>query len=492
MEETQPVPTLAAPLADAPVLFVDLDGSLVKTDLLHEAILSLARHAPLKLLKAAGALHHGKAAFKQAVSECHQPDVAHLPWRQEALDLVAEERARGCKIVLATATHRAWAKLVVNECGLFDDLLASDGERNLKGRQKLAAIEDYCRKHGHAGFSYLGDSGADVVVWQKSRVAYLAAPSSSLWSRAAGQGRTVAAVGSRAPRLKALARLLRPHQWAKNLLLAVPLITSHRVLEVPLLVAVVLAMICFSLCASAVYVLNDLFDLDSDRVHPTKRNRPFASGAIPIHWGPPLVVLLGGAGLLLSSLALPEPFVGILVLYGVATCAYSLALKRVAMLDVTVLASLYTLRVLAGGLATGIPVSEWLMAFSLFMFVSLAFAKRYTELDRAEDDVGQLPGRGYRRHDLGLVETLGPSSGLLAVLVLVLYLQSDEMQERYQQAWALWLLCPLLLYWISRLWLKARRQQLHDDPVVFALRDPVSLGIALAAGLLLVAAASKL
>jgi 4-hydroxybenzoate polyprenyltransferase len=317
------------------------------------------------------------------------------------------------------------------------------------------------------------------------------APDWRLKSRVEEACLPVTVARSRGSRLPALARLLRPHQWAKNLLLIVPLITSHRVLEWPLLLEGFLAIVCFSLCASAVYVFNDLHDLESDRLHPMKRERSFASGAIPIRWGPPLIVLLAAAGLGIAGWLLPTTFVAALVFYGLATCAYSLVLKRVAMLDVTILASLYTVRVLAGGLATGVPVSEWLMAFSLFTFVSLAFAKRYTELARAASNEARIPGRGYLPHDLSLIETLGPASGLLAVLVLVLYMQSEQMRWHYGQTWALWPLCPLLLYWICRLWLKAKRQELNDDPVVFALRDPVSLVIALLAGALLMTASYK-
>jgi 4-hydroxybenzoate polyprenyltransferase len=239
-------------------------------------------------------------------------------------------------------------------------------------------------------------------------------------------------------------------------------------------------------------VANDLFDLDADRRHPTKRRRAFASGALPVRLGPPLVIGLALGGFLTAAALLPAAFSLALALYFMASCAYSLWLKRAVMLDAIVLALLYTIRVFAGGLATGIPVSEWLMAFSLFTFVSLAFAKRYVELARlATTNETSAMGRGYRVEDLSLIESMGPAAGYMAVLVLALYIQSQQVLRLYHSPWALWLLCPLLLYWISRLWVKAKRGELTDDPVVFAIRDPVSLAIAGIALTLLATAAIK-
>lgn len=487
MEETQLTQRFdLARAAAEPPLFVDLDGTLLAVDLLPEAVLSAACRQPLQLLRALVHLPQGRAAFKRVLAETVPFDPQNLPWREEVLEMIVAQRANGRAVVLATAADSAWAQAVADELGLFDDTLTSNGVNNLKGENKLAAIRDWCRREGFEAFDYAGDSAADLPIWRAARRAYLVAPSAAVAIQARANHADTNLLCRRPGRLAALARLLRPHQWIKNLLVLVPLVTSHRLLELPLLVAALTALVSFCLAASAVYVLNDLLDLSADRKHPSKRNRPFASGAIPVAWGPPLVVALGGAGLGLAAWFLPPAFAAALVVYVAATTLYSAWLKRVAMLDVIVLACLYTLRVLAGGLAVGIVVSEWLMAFSLFIFVSLAFAKRYTELARLGDDDGTtLAHRGYRRDDLTVLEVLGPASGLVAVLVLALYIQSQQMQRLYSQPWALWLLCPLLLYWISRVWMKAKRRELDYDPVVFAARDMVSLAVAALAGVLL-------
>jgi 4-hydroxybenzoate polyprenyltransferase len=283
---------------------------------------------------------------------------------------------------------------------------------------------------------------------------------------------------------------LRPHQWSKNLLVFVPLATSHRVFEVGLCKAAATALLCFSLCASAVYVINDLLDLQADRRHPQKRLRPLAAGSLPLSWAAPLAatLLLLGFGLAIS--VLPWLFSVVLAAYFLLTCGYSLFAKRVAMLDVLALSGLYAIRVFAGGVATQIVVSEWLIVFSVFLFTSLAFAKRYAELTRlARDNQGAAEGRQYRVADLGLLETLGPCSGYIAVLVLALYVKDwDRTGNLYRNPWPLWLLCPLLMYWVSRLWIKAKRNELAEDPVVFALRDRVSLMLGAAALLLVVGA----
>jgi 4-hydroxybenzoate polyprenyltransferase len=283
---------------------------------------------------------------------------------------------------------------------------------------------------------------------------------------------------------------LRPHQWVKNVLVFVPLVTSHNVSHLPLTIAAATAFVCFCFCASAVYVLNDLADIEADRRHPTKRERPFASGALPVKWGWPLATALLVIGFTLSALTLPHIFSGALALYFAMTCAYSFIAKRIVMLDVMILAGLYTIRVLAGGAATAIVVSEWLTAFSMFLFVSLAFAKRYAELEkllRVNERVAN--GRGYRIADLGLIESMGPASGYIAVLVLALYVNGEQMKTLYHTRWPLWLICPVLMYWVSRIWIKAKRGELLEDPVVFALKDRVSIGVILVILTLVVIAA---
>lgn len=317
-----------------------------------------------------------------------------------------------------------------------------------------------------------------------------ASPSRCPAAETDSSGRPFPGAGARgARRPPALLRALRPHQWAKNALVFVPLVAAHRLADWPALLAAVLAFAAFSLCASAAYVVNDLLDLDADRAHPRKRHRPFASGALPVSVGRVLAPLLLAGGLVLG-LRLPHAFLALLLAYVGLTLAYSLLLKRIAMADVVVLAGLYALRILAGGAAAGVAVSSWLLAFSMFLFFGLAMLKRYTELrPLAAAGGGRAGGRGYEAEDLPLVLAAGVASGYLAVLVLALYINSTASEALYRHHEALWLLLPVLLYWTSRAWLLAVRGRMHDDPVVFALTDRVSLALLIVfAGLVALAA----
>jgi 4-hydroxybenzoate polyprenyltransferase len=285
-------------------------------------------------------------------------------------------------------------------------------------------------------------------------------------------------------------RALRPHQWTKNLLVFVPLaLTPEHVGDTERQVAALLAFVALSLVASGGYVVNDLLDLEADRAHPVERSRPFASGALPVGWGIALAAILALLGAAITWLATPPGFWPVVAVYLVLTFSYSLWLKRQLLIDVIVLAGLYTLRVVGGAQAVDIELTPWLMAFSLFIFLSLAFAKRYSELElMASRQETELRGRAYRVDDVDLVATLGATSGYLSVLVLCLYINSDQVRGLYSAVEALWLLVPILLYWISRIWFLAKRGELPGDPVAFAVRDPVSwLSGALMGGVILLA-----
>lgn len=278
-----------------------------------------------------------------------------------------------------------------------------------------------------------------------------------------------------APPLRAVVRLLRPHQWAKNALAVLPAVLAHRLSEPSVLAKTALAVVALSLCASGTYIVNDWLDRDRDRQHPTKRHRPLASGAVAPGTGLALAAVLVAAAFALAVLALPPRFALVLAAYVAATLAYSLRLKAVAVLDVLVLAGLYALRVLAGGEATGIPVSEWLLAFSLFFFLALALLKRYTELRLMETGATSADnGRGYEPEDAAIVRGIGPACGMLAILVLALYATSPEVRVLYEYPYRLWFVTPPLLYWTMRMWLLAHRGRMPDDPVLFAVKDPVS------------------
>jgi 4-hydroxybenzoate polyprenyltransferase/phosphoserine phosphatase len=471
------------------VIFVDLDGTLIRTDLLHEAVLVFLKQSPWLLCRELLKIAHGRAAFKRAISEAVTPEIRQLPYRKEVLEFVAGQRTLGRKIILATASDSDWAQGVADELGMFDGILASDGVHNLKGTAKLEAIQAYCREHGHASFDYLGDSHVDVPIWREARGVYLVAPSSRLLKKVREFAEPAGILGTRNSATRSVLAALRPQQWIKNVLVFVPLVASHNVFHFGLVVEAAVAFVCFCLCASAVYILNDLADINADRRHPAKQKRPFASGALPVSWALPLASGLLILGFAVSVLTLPLGFSAALTAYFATTCVYTFYAKRIAMLDVLMLAGLYTVRVLAGGLATGIVLSEWLMAFSMFLFVSLAFAKRYAELERLlRANEGAVSGRGYHVADIGLIESMGPASGYIAVLVLALYVNGEQMKALYHNPWPLWLVCPVLMYWISRVWIKAKRGELSEDPIVFALRDRVSLYLGVVVVGLLIAA----
>jgi 4-hydroxybenzoate polyprenyltransferase len=415
--------------------------------------------------------------LKAEVARRARLDVETLPYDAEILEHLKEARRDGRRLLLTTAADRQIAEQVAGHLGLFDAVLASDGATNLKGQAKCAQLVEHC---GEGRFDYLGNGRPDLHVWSHARAALLAKASATVERAARCTARVERVFAGTPARLQDYVRALRPHQWAKNVLVFVPLLAAHRATEAQALFQTLLAFIAFGLCASSVYVLNDLLDLPADRRHPRKRERPFASGLVPVIHGIPLTLGLLAAAFGLASL-LPIEFVGALALYYVATSAYSFRLKRIVLIDVLILAGLYTLRVIAGGTAIGQPSSFWLLAFSMFLFMSLALAKRYSELLAVRQAGGaQAHGRDYYPSDLGTLIGLGSAAGYMAVLVLALYINSDDVREIYRLPEAIWLLCPLLLYWVSRVWLIADRGLMQDDPVVFALKDWVSRWLALA------------
>lgn len=457
--------TMLATAVERP-LCVDLDGTLIASDMLWESLFDVARKRPADLLKVPGWLARGRAALKEGLAERSAVDVALLPYRADVLEFLRRERARGRRIVLATAADERLAHEVAEHLGLFDEVVASDGRRNLKGRAKRDALE---MRFGVEGFDYIGDSPSDREVWSSAADALVVGGRLAASHLAAG--RVPAKVFETGDRIKPLIRALRPHQWAKNVLLFVTPLAGHA-LDAATWIDATIAFVCFCLTASAVYILNDLLDLEADRKHARKHRRPFASGAasIPDGLAASGVALVAAAGL---ATALPPEFGGLLLLYLVLTTLYSTVLKRRLMVDVLCLAGLYTLRIVAGGAAVSIVPSHWLMAFSMFFFLSLAFAKRYAELAKSRT-TERLPGRGYGREDVELIRSFGSASSYICVLVFALYLNSPDVHSHYTRPEILWLMSPVILYWLSRLWFLACRRQLDEDPVLFALRDPIS------------------
>ncbi|MGE3819425.1 MAG: UbiA family prenyltransferase [Isosphaeraceae bacterium] len=478
-QRTESKPPDAKPIAG--LVFVDLDGSLIATDLLFELLFSLLRRSPWCLALVPFWLLRGRAGLKAEVARRVMPEPEELPYNKALLELLGRRRAEGARLILATASPRPWAEAVAGHLGLFEAVLATEPGRNLKGPGKLSAIRAYCQAIGEDRFDYVGDAEADLPIWREAETAYVVGGGDghglTRRVKALGSSPTVHPVGPTARVARSALRALRPHQWAKNALIFVPLLTSQHLADPLALVSATAAFVAFSLCASAIYVVNDLVDLASDRAHPEKRGRPFASGALPLASGPPMALglLLGSFGL--AAATLPAEFLVVLAGYLLLTTLYSLVIKSRLMVDVLALALLYSVRIFAGGIATAIPISEWLIGFSTFFFLSLAFVKRYTELHRAIESgkLEKLRGRGYRPSDIGLVETLGATSGYLAVLVLALYIQSEAVRPLYRSPNWLWGICLVLVYWISRVWFLAKRGELPGDPVSFALRDRHSL-----------------
>jgi len=470
-----------------PPLVVDLDGTLLRTDLLIESALVFFREQPHRFLAPLQWLAGGKASLKRELTNATEIDVAVLPYDESVLEFLERERKQGRTTVLATASHRLLADQVAAHLGLFDDVIATDGDRNLSSHTKRDVLVEY---FGERGFDYAGNSHDDLPVWNAARKAYVVNASRSVERRARALGNVAAVIGSPGATLRDWAKALRLHQWLKNLLIFVPLLAAHQYTDWPSVLDALVAFFAFGLCASSVYILNDLLDLRDDRHHVRKRSRPFASGQLSIQSGLVAFPLLLIAAFGLGTWLLPISFALGLACYYALTLAYSLWLKRRMVIDVITLAALYTLRIIVGAVALGIPLSFWLLAFSMFLFLSLALVKRYAELFhvRAQSADNKARGRGYFATDLPMIASLGAASGYMAVMVLALYVNDAQTAQLYRHQKIIWFACPLMLTWISRVWMLAHRGAMNEDPVIFAVRDRLSLSIGALVALVFLAA----
>jgi 4-hydroxybenzoate polyprenyltransferase/phosphoserine phosphatase len=468
--------------ATPPVLCVDLDGTLIRGDLVWECVLALLKTRPLTLFLLPFWFLSGKVHAKRHLATSAHLDAARLPYRGEVLDLLEKERERGRKTVLVTGADHELAELVAAHLGLFDEVHASNGQVNLTGRNKAAFLAEH---FAGPGFDYMGDSAADLAVWRKARGAYVVGSKRRI-RQAAEVADVKVAILDRPASAITWINALRGHHWAKNLLLFLPLVLAHTLLP-DLIVPTFMGFLLFGACASGLYILNDLLDLHSDREHPWKRLRPFAAGEISIPQGLlAALILLGGA--LGAGFALRREFGFALFGYATLTMWYSLQLKQIALLDVFVLSSFYSFRILAGAVLSKTPLSQWFLAFSLFFFLSLAMAKRYSELVHAAVLLKSgNSGRGYLADDRELLLSLGVGSSFAAAVILSLYIHSQDVRVLYVSPEFLFLLCPIVLYWMSRNWLLAHRGELREDPVTLALRDRVSYGVAFATALVIAA-----
>jgi len=464
-------------------LVVDLDGTLIKTDMLHESIFGLLRSAPFSVIKLPGILiFKGKAALKKWIASRIDFDPASLPYNQDFVLWLQEQHSGGRILLLCTASDRSIAEPIAAHLGFFDEVMASDGSLNLVGLNKAEIL---VKKFGEKGFDYAGNSTPDLHVWQHARKAVIVNAASQLVSDVTACSEVEEVFEGISSNGFVWIKAMRIHQWLKNALLFVPLFAAHRIFDGSAWGTLLWAFAAFSLCASSVYIANDLLDLESDRQHPRKCKRPFASGTLAVWKGAILSPLLLALSCFIA-LAVGEVFLQWLLVYFTLTCYYSFKLKQLVLVDCMALAVLYTLRIVAGAAAGGGGLSFWLLAFSIFLFLSLAFVKRFAELQvQIKNGKHMAHGRGYFTDDAALIQILGVCAGLISSMVLALYLNSPEILRLYTHIEWVWGTVPVMVFWVSWLWLRAHRGEMHDDPLVFAVKDKVSLAAGVFFGMFL-------
>jgi 4-hydroxybenzoate polyprenyltransferase len=452
-------------------LVVDLDRALIRSNLQLESVFAHLRQNAARLGETARALRGGTAALKSHVAATTSLDASQLPYDHEVLNLVRSSVADGVPVYLVSTGDERHVRAVVEHLGLFTGWFAPGAGENLSQAAKAQRLID---AFGSGGFDYVGSGADDYPIWAAARKRMATRCSQAVRTSLVQLDGDAVFLSPQGSRLRAWAKLLRLYQWAKNALVFVPLATAHR-FDLAALGAAIAAFVAFSLAASAIYVVNDLVDIEADRKHPTKKNRPLAAGTLPV-----AAALYVAAGLVLTAIAIAclvtTEFMAVLGFYLVLTTAYSFYLKRKMLVDVIALAILYTTRVIAGAAAVAVPVSAWLLVFSIFIFTTLALTKRYVELAaRIDGDLPDPSNRDYRKSDLSVVAALAAGAAFNAVTVFALYISSDAVHHLYRRPDALWLICPILMYWLSRILMLAHRRALDDDPVLFALKDLNSL-----------------
>ncbi|MBI4707807.1 MAG: UbiA family prenyltransferase [Candidatus Omnitrophica bacterium] len=463
-------------------LIVDLDGTLIKTDLLLEGLYALLKRNISLIFIIPFWLMRGKACLKYQIATRFDIDAKSLPYNEPFVEYLHKEFHNGRELILATASYKILAQKVANHLGIFSHVLASDKNLNLSAKQKLKV---FLAEYGEKGFDYAGNAKPDLHIFPYARNALLVNPGNVTLKKAEKISTVHKVFKDTSNRFLVYLRAIRVYQWLKNLLLFIPLFTSHEWYNGSMVIKGIAGFTAFSLCASGGYLFNDFLDLPSDRNHPRKRNRPIASGDISIISGSVLMIILPLMGLAIA-LFMNWTFFCILIGYLALTLTYTIYLKSFMLVDVLVLAGLYTIRVIAGGEVMNVFPSFWLLAFSIFIFYSLALVKRCSELvtiDKIGDETAR--GRDYRVTDLSYLKAMGITSGYLSIIVVALYINSPEVTVLYYKPKVLWLICPLLLHWISRLWLKTGRGEMTDDPIMFALRDRVSQYIAIASAVII-------
>jgi len=465
-------------------LVVDLDGTLIRTDLLVESAFAHLGQNPARLGKLLAALARGKAALKSYIASATSIDASLLPYDERVLAMIRKATASGCPVHLASASDERYVRAISEHLGLSGNCFASSETENMSAATKARHLVEV---FGQGGFDYIGNSAADYPVWEVARKRVAVHPSSGVRAKLLALDDGAVVFEALAGKYWAWIKLLRPHQWAKNALVFVPLLTAHR-FDLSALGGAAIAFLSFSLAASGIYAVNDLVDLDADRNHPSKKSRPLAAGTVPVLEAMVVTPLLLFGALALAALTTPW-FLAVLLGYLVLTTAYTFVLKRKMIVDVISLAALYTIRVIGGAAAISVPVSEWLLGFSMFIFTALALIKRYVELAARDDaDLPDPSNRNYRKSDLSIVAALAAGAAFNAVTLFALHISSENVHRLYRHPTALWLICPILMYWLGRALMMAHRRTMVDDPVLFALKDRNSVAAAVLIGAILIGA----
>ena len=452
-------------------IVVDLDGTLTPTDTLVESLIKLCKKSPIQFLYSWKFLFFGIATFKQRVSDLISLDVKRLPYRADLVAFLKKEKKAGRRLILATAADRKIASAVADHMGLFDDVLSSDGKANLKGTKKLQAIQNLVGND----FVYAGDSKADLKVWQASESAIVVGNNVGVANKARSLTKTTQTFASPRPCIGDWLRILRLRHWLKNSLMFIPAITGMTVANAVALYDLAGGFFAFGMLTSATYIFNDLWDLESDRGHPTKCQRPLASADISIVSSIAIGVVLILLGLVVGY-CLNFAFFLSMLMYMFTTGAYSAAIKKLVVMDILVLASLLTLRIVLGGLLCNLEISSWLLAFSFTAFFSLAILKRCTELVNLKTrNLTWVDGRGYSVKDLDFLWPAGISATVCSIVIFLQYISNEEVIGNYQSPALLWVAGFGITYWMSRLWIMTARGDMDDDPIAFATKDKTSL-----------------
>lgn len=453
-------------------LVVDLDGTLIFTDMLYESAIQFLKKKPWGLFSLFFKLLQGKASLKSFLAKNVAIQADILPYNQTLINYIKQQKKMGQKVILCTATHSKIAENIASYLNLFDEVIASDANKNIIGEKKADILN---QTFGKGNYIYAGNSKEDIPVWKSAQQAILVNTPKTVAKKAKQQNNILLTMTPQNQSVKTWFKALRVHQWLKNILIFIPLIAAHQLQSLAALQHLLFAFFAFSFCASSVYITNDLLDLESDRRHPKKCKRPFAAGDLPITQGIFASIVLFISGLKMALYVNPSFLMILLIYYGLTTL-YSFKLKRIALIDCLLLATLYTTRIIAGGVATDTPLTFWLLASAFFLFYSLALIKRFAELKLLRHKgMNKTQGRDYHLDDESLIHGLGIGSGLGAVIIFALYLNSPNVFELYRQPEIAWLTVPVLLFWISWMWQQTHRGQMDDDPLVFAIKHKTSL-----------------